>query len=200
MKSIFPIFLVAISLAVFFIFVRPLYGDVAILRADIGAYTTALDNSKSLQETRDALLETYQNIPAVDKERLLQFLPSSVNNIGLILELEKLAKDHNLTIGDIRFETQSVTEAEKKTSSVTIKANDPSANRTFGVFPFEFSVSGTYDNFTLFLKDVEKNLRLVDVKSISFTVPQRPTTKNPETEDTSHIYNYSLKIETYWLK
>ncbi len=200
MKSIFPIICIVLGLALFFLFVRPLYSDVSVIRTDIKTYNVALDNSKDLQLTRDALLATYKSISVTDKERLLKFLPNGVDNIGLILEIEQIAKSHNMTLKDIRFDTEKPGTAQAKSnSSVAIKANDPTASKTYGVFPFEFTTEGSYDDFVVFLKDIERNLRVVDVKSVSFTVPPRTTTKNPDGPNPD-IFSYTLDIETYWLK
>ena len=196
MRSLFPIIFILIAGTLFFVLVRPLYSETSKLSADIDVYNTALDNSKDLQTTRDALLVNYQNITAEDKNRLMEFLPNSVNNIGLILQIEKIAKEHNMELADITFDAEKPGTTTKG-SSVAIKANDPNANRTFGVFPFEFTTEGTYEDFVGFLTDVERNLRLVDVKSISFSVP---TQSAKAQEQNTNIYSYSLKVETYWLK
>ncbi|MFA6355047.1 MAG: hypothetical protein WCW65_01310, partial [Candidatus Paceibacterota bacterium] len=62
----------------------------------------------------------------------------------------------------------------------------------------EFTTEGDYDSFVLFLKDLEFNLRLADVKSISFVVPD--SSGKPVSGVDPNVYRYSLKVETYWLK
>lgn len=161
-------------------------------------YNTALDNSAQLQKTRDALVDTYKNITESDKTRLEHFLPNTVNNIRFILEIEQLANLHNMPIKNIKFEPQRAQDP-KATNGAVVVATDPAAARPYGVFPIEFTTEGNYQTFALFLKDVEHNLRLVDVKSISFAVPPPPDPKAPTYVDPT-IYNYTLKVETYWLK
>ena len=80
-----------------------------------------------------------------------------------------------------------------------VVASDPSSSRPYGIFPIEFTTEGNYETFTAFLKDIEHNLRLVDVKSIGFTVPPPPDPKATVYVD-PNIYTYTLKVETYWLK
>ena len=72
----------------------------------------------------------------------------------------------------------------------------------YGIFPIEFVVDGNYDTFLAFLKDLEHNLRLVDIKSVSFVVPSAAATSAVSSGVTTNpnIYSYTLKIETYWLK
>jgi len=192
MKFIFPILFVSFSIVAFVFGVNPLYKDVKDLKSEIVVYNTALDNSTNLQKTEDSLIAAYNNIKQVDKDRLGNLLPSSVNNIQFILELERIANLHSMPIKDIKFEASKRVAQDPNT--VSSASTD---SRLYGVFPLEFSTEGTYDSFVVFLKDLESNLRLVDIKSISFVVPDallKNTDVNP------NIYKYSLKVETYWLK
>jgi uncharacterized membrane protein YqhA len=63
----------------------------------------------------------------------------------------------------------------------------------------KFTVTGKYESFLSFLKDLEQNLRVVDVKSIDFKVPNSIVSSSGKVTDTD-IYDYSLEIQTYWLK
>ncbi|HAE36638.1 MAG: hypothetical protein UR85_C0004G0024 [Candidatus Nomurabacteria bacterium GW2011_GWF2_35_66] len=197
MKFIFSILFILISIAVFIFGVNPFYKQVSILRDDIVVYNTALSNSTNLQKTEDSLIKTYNGIKQSDKDRLDKFLPDSVDNIQFILEIERIANLHHMPIKDIKFEPirkSSTLDA----STNTIVSAVSTDTRPFGVFEIQFTTEGDYDSFILFLKDLESNLRLVDVKAISFVVPIN-SGKIAKGED-PNIYKYSLKVETYWLK
>lgn len=197
MKIFFPILFTLISIAVFIFGLNPFYKDVSKFKEDIASYNTALDDSTNLQKIQENLISSYNQISKLEKERLDNFLPDSVNNIQFILELERIAGLHNMPIKNVKFET-----LRKQKDSVDqniIVSQDPKDNLPYGIFPLEFTTEGTYDNFTLFIKDLEKNLRLVDIKSISFNVPDKETIKDVEGAD-PNIYRYTLKVETYWLK
>ncbi len=195
MKLIFPISFILISGLLFFAVVNPLYGNVRVLRSDVTTYNTALDHSKELETTRDSLVDTYKNITEGDKDRLLHFLPNTVNNIRFILEIEQIANLHSMPIKNIKFDPGRANIQVPATGTV-IASNDPSLSKPYGVFPIEFTTEGNYETFALFLKDMEHNLRLVDVKSVSFSVP--PTQAGVGVDP--NIYTYTLKVETYWLK
>ena len=198
MKLILPTLFIVISILLYFVVVGPLWNDVDTLRAEVDQYNTALDNSTGLQKTRDTLLTKYNSISQDDKDKLQHLLPDSVNNIKFILEIERLANLHGMPIKNIKFENQNNDNVpDPKTAVVT--AATKGGLKPYGVFPVEFSVDGNYDSFVLFLKDVEYNLRLVDVKSVSFIVPSVVQTKTADSPDPS-IYTYDVKIDTYWLK
>ena len=169
----------------------------------MATYNIALNNSTELQKTRDSLIETYKNVTKEDKDRLTHLLPSTIDNIGLILEIEKIANLHGMPIGNIKFETTSLeSQVSPTTDNIVVAESDPAANLPYGVFPMEFVIEGKYETFISFLKDLEHNLRLVDVKAISFDVPTTTTTTSQVagTTNDSSIYSYTLKVDTYWLK
>lgn len=194
MRLIFPTILLAISAIIFFVVIDPTYGEVKQLRTEVATYNAALDNSAELQEARDTLLEQYKNIKGEDKERLNHFLPNTISNIELILEIEKIASLHGMPIRDIKFESK--TEDKAEAAAGVVAEVDPTEYLPYGVFPMEFILEGRYETFLAFLTDLEHNLRLVDIKSISFNVPEvvAGSTTNP------NIFSYTLKIETYWIK
>jgi hypothetical protein len=195
MKLILPILFIGISVVAFIFGVNPWYNDVSSLRKEISDYNIALNNSAELQKTEDSLINSFNGIKQSDKDRLSSLIPSSVNNIQFILEVERIANLHNMPIKDLKFD------ANKQTSSSgAVVAQVGTDNKPYGVFPLEFSTEGTYDTFVLFLKDLEYNLRLIDVKSISFTVPTTDATARNTDGLDSNVYKYSVKVETYWLK
>jgi len=181
-----------ICVTLFITVVGPLYNNVSQLRIDVATYNAALANSNYLEKAQDALLGQYKNIQEDDRVRLEHFLPSSINNIEFILEIEQIANLHNMPIKDINFDSANTGEASP--SSNTATATDPSSNKPYGTFPVEFTISGSYDSFESFLKDLEQNLRLIDVQSVSFSVPDA-TKDNP-----NPTYDFTLKVNTYWLK
>lgn len=199
MKLISSILFIIISVVLFFVLIDPLYAGVKQLRTDVSTYNTALNNSTELQKTRDSLIDTYKNVKTEDKDRLTHFLPNTIGNIELILEIEKIANLHGMPIGNIRFDTNNLeNQSATNTGNVVVAETNPTDYLPYGIFPMEFIIEGKYDTFVTFLKDLEHNLRLVDVRSISFDVPAPVITQGGTIDN--NIYSYTLKVETYWLK
>jgi hypothetical protein len=196
MKLILPILLILISVIAFIFGVNPWYKDVTALKADIVVYNKALSSSNELKSKEDTLITAYNEIKQEDKDRLNNFLPSTVNNIQFILEVERIASLHNMPVKDIKFE--SVKKDATPTNANIIVSEDTKDAKSYGVFPMEFTTEGKYEAFVPFLKDLELNLRLADVKSVAFAVPI--TTDKPVAGVDPSVYQYTLKVETYWLK
>ena len=196
MKFLFPISIIVAAAILFFMVVNPSYDEVSKLRQDVSVYNTALSNSKDLLTTLDSLLVSYKDIKQEDKDRLEHFLPNTVNNIKFILEIEKSANLHSMPIKNIKFDTQAA--QDTSSSSKTLVINNINDTKPYGTFSIEFTTERDYNTFVLFLKDIESNLRLVDVKSISFSVP--PSANNKVGQPDSNIFTYNFKVDTYWLK
>lgn len=207
MKLLLPVSFILIAIGLFFGVINPIYsGDNGILklRTDVATYNKALDNVKELQKTFDNLVNTYKNITDEDKNKLDHFLPNTANNIKFILEIENIANLHSMPIKNIKFQPQDALVKDvpagttKTPTTGGIVVNNSADARSYGTFPIEFTTEGDYDTFVALLKDIEHNLRLVDVKSVSFVVP--PTPLKLGEGPNPNIYTYTLKVETYWLK
>lgn len=197
MKILFPILFILISVAAFLLGVNPFFNDIKILKADITKYNTALSNSTNLQKSEDALIRSYNNVNAEDKDKLNKMLPSTVNNIQFILELERIANLHNMPIKDVKFNPLNNADTPSDSNSNVVASEKNNEDKPYGTFPISFVTEGDYNSFMLFLKDIEKNLRIVDIKSISFFVSDPNTTKDLSSQNN---YRYTLEVETYWLK
>ena len=203
MKIIFPLSCIIIAVVLFFAVIDPMYSDVRQLRADVATYNVALSNSTELQKTRDSLINVYKNVSREDKDKLEHLLPSSINNIGLILEIEKIANLHGMPIGNIQFDVKNLqskgnANATGGENSIVVAEGNPDQYLPYGIFPMEFEIEGRYDNFLLFLKDLELNLRVVDIQNVSFKVPANSVIQGGTADP--NVYSYTLKVNTYWLK
>ncbi len=199
MKLIFSLIALILSGILFFFLVNPLYGQVVSLRNDVVTYKIALNHSTELKNTQDQLFATYKSIKKEDRDRLERFLPNTVNNIKFVLEVERIANLHLMSLKNIKLDSVKLSDtpsSSEATQQVISTSVDQSLSTPYGSFPIEFSVEGDYDTFVLFLKDLERNLRLIDIKSIELVVPSPDKTGAIDPT----IYTYNLKVETYWLK
>ena len=197
MRTIFPIIFIVIAIGAFIVFGSPLNSQVKKLKADIQEYQKALSNSSELEKTRDDLLAVYNKITNEEKDRLNAFLPNNANNIELVLEIQQIARDHDMPLSDIKFDPIGINESSSlpKNSEQNSTLANPALILPYGIFNLEFAVEGDYETFKAFLKDLEDNLRLINVKSITFSSPA-----GNQAEASGDFYKFNMKIETYWLK
>jgi len=198
MRFVLPIILITIALIVFFVFLSPSLQEVKALQVDVDSYNEALDNSKALEYERDKLTKQFTSFDPDDLRRLETLLPNSINNIRLILEIESLASPYGMVLRDVRYDTVRETSLESENNAQPGPAGVIESSKGYGEWELEFSTEGSYTNFLQFLRELEANLRLIDLVSIQFaSITGESAGAN---FSTSEVYKYSFKLKTYWLK
>jgi len=178
----------------------PLSPGITTLNAQVSSYDEALSNSKALGDERDKLTKVKNAISTSDLAKIQKLLPSSIDNIRLILEIGQIAKPYGMVLKDVKYNSTSSSDATKNTTSVItpVAVGGTGANtpvKDYGVWNLSFSTIGTYSNFLNFTKDLENNLRIVDISSVQFS--SVTTTGSVSATPT---YKYDFEIKTYWLK
>lgn len=199
MRFIMPAVLVGIAITVFFMFTDPIYTDTGILRTEVASYNEALNNSKILENERDKLTAKFNTIDPDNILKLQKFLPENVDNIRLILEIEKIASPYGMVLKNVRYNATNTNVAVPVATTPETQVSGAAvvAPSNYEVFDLEFSTSGSYSDFVSFTKDIESNLRMVDISSIDFS--SDASNANSKTAS-SEIYSYNFKIRTYYFK
>lgn len=199
MRFVMPIILIGISVTVFFLFTNPMYDDIGLQRVQMASYNEALNNSKALENQRDILTAKENSIDPKNLIKLQKLLPNNIDNIRLILEIGQIALPYGMVLKDVRY---NATDTTKTTTSGAVSlvqggGINQISNKDYGVWDLEFSTTGSYNNFLNFTKDLESNLRIVDISSITFSSDVGNQGVGPAS---SASYTYNFKIKTYWLK
>jgi Tfp pilus assembly protein PilO len=183
-------------------FADPLFNDIGTLNTSMATYNEAMNNSKALENARDTLTAKENAINPDNLIKIKKLLPDNVDNIRLILEIEQIALPYGMVLKDVKYNATSTTNNTTGTPAAGAPvaggaSSVKQASKDYGIFDLEFSTSGTYDNFINFTKDLESNLRIVDISSIAFS---SDTNTNANTKIISEVYQYDFKIKTYYLK
>jgi Tfp pilus assembly protein PilO len=190
------LFLIILSAVVFFVWTKSIFNNITTLKVEAASYNQALSNAKSLESERDRLQKKVDTMPSESLARLEKLLPESVDNVRIILEISKLALPYGMVLKNIKYDT---IDSSAGNSSVASTQNGLNTNpQDYGTWNLGFSTTGTYDNFIAFLKDLESNLRIIDISSIDFASDDATVT-NPKL-GSNQVYTYNFKIKTYWLK
>jgi len=182
-RLILSIAMIAAAIGIFIGFVNPRFSNTKELKAQVLEFDQALDNFLELQRVKESLLADFNAFAPADLDRLEQLLPSNIDNVKLILELDRLARSHGLLLQNIKV--RDIQEEERNAPEGGISTNAAE----FSVVGLEFSTTGEYEDFIAFLRDLEKSLRLIDVDTLSFA------SNNINTQ-----YTYAVKIKTYWIR
>lgn len=200
LKIIFPTILLLVSILTFFGYTSPAYTATSALRAQQAAYDEALANSKALLARKNELSNKSSSISQEDNDNLLKVMPDTVDSVRFIINLQKIASQYSMLPRDIKFSPilpQAVTSTPSGTQQNV---------NNYVPFDLDFTVTGSYENFLAFIKDMEKSMSIMDIVSISFSAPSVANTtsgvknvKNLYT-DASNIFKYTFRIRTYWFR
>lgn len=178
MRLFFPIIFVIAGVAGFIFFTNPTYQLSKAKEAELKGYVDANESAAKLRAKREELELQRKSISTNNIDRLMKMLPDGVENVGLIIEMNRIARQKGVSIRNARINEGSTS----KGASV-----GPDGNK-YGTISMSFGVTLSYLDFQDFLKTLEQNLRLVDVTAISFS-----STRTDK-------YDYNITLQTYWLK
>ncbi len=182
--TIFPILLIAGAIGLFVLVTNPQYQAAKDVQTQVGSLSEALGKSEQILAKRSELQIQYNNFSSKDITSIDKLLPDNVDNVQLVLDMNGIARNHGMVLRNIKIQDQG---GSGNASAQGTQALGPN-NSPVGSLSLSFDVTGDYQSFTGFLKDLEQSLRIVDVTGISF----KSTDKG--------IYDYVVNIKTYWLK
>lgn len=178
-SRIMPIFAIAIALGIFFLYTEPTWkGSIETAKANIAADESALQTAQEFTARETDLASARDAIPAANLSRLQAFLPDSVNNVGLVLDLNNLAARSGLVL----------TKVDVDSSSQGSSGSGSSSKGSVGSVEMSLAASGTYTSLQTFLHGVETSERLMDVETLSVT------------GSNTGIYSYAITLRIYWLQ
>ncbi len=195
MRYIFLLLIIAASIGIFVTIIVPRYGIIQADRTDVATYQANLVKANQLQQSRNALIAQYNNIPKADLDNIKTLLPDSVDNIRLIIQLDSLATKNGLS--SLRNVDYNPSQATGTTTGASPRTTDTKADqRPYGEFIIAFQTTGQYSNLLSFISDLEQNLRLVDVTNVQFT----PIVSTNGSQTAASGITYKVTLKTYWLK
>jgi hypothetical protein len=224
MSNILPIILIVASVGMFFTYINPTYTGVTgssdnsaksiqELQTTKADYDDALNKTRELEIIRDNLLTKLNALGGSEKEgRIAKVLPDNIDSVRLIIDIDNIAAKYGMSLSKLVLTASG--DIPKNQTALSMPPPDYGApimgpvDAAYNSIKLGFSVSGTYENFNLFLKELEESLRIVDVVSLSFSTGRTTTTSaSPSQSPTSlallnasGMYTYNVTIRTYYLK
>ena len=181
-SRVLPSLALMISVGIFFAYVKPVWsGPIAETKIAIVNDEQALIAAHEYKAKENELASARNAIDPDNLARLSTFLPDSVDNVRLILDINALAARSGLSLSNINV--------VKSDSGSTGGGALPAARENpVGSVDLSLSAIGTYSALNVFLAGVEKSARLLDVRDI--------VVKGSDTG----VYNYQMSIRLYWLR
>lgn len=191
-SRVLPAIAIILSVGIFFAYVKPTWsGPIVETKDAIAKDEQALTAAEEYKKKQNELASARNAIEQENLNKLSVFLPDSVDNVSLILDINALAARSGLSLANIDVVTDdSASPKSKVTEPSTQSAGTLQIARANPVGSVDLSLSaiGTYSSLQSFLSGIEKSARLLDVRDI--------TVKGSDTG----VYNYQMTIRLYWLR
>jgi hypothetical protein len=169
-----------LTISIVYAFVYPSYGDLNTLLDKKQEVADSLSTVDNIEAKKSELLTEFNKISDADKKIIDTVLPSSLDFVKLISQIDSVAASHGISIDGIS--SQNV----DPSVGTSIDSAGPQKSYNSSIIGFSFVTS--YDNYKAFLSDLEKSLRILDIRSANLDVQG------------NGLYNYRVEFETYWLK
>ena len=205
-KIILSFVFLATALFLIFGYVKPTFDTAERIKSNTSQYDRALSKAREIQELKRSLLSRYNLFAGANLGKLEKLLPSHVDNVRLVLDIDGIASVRGIRISSVKVQKDADKETDVQTGGAVGFNSAAQAAQPYKTLVLEFTTIATYSEFKLFLQDLEHSLRIVDLVSLDVSQAQRvkPTAIGgviPEEEaNLPDIYKFNVAVRTYWLK
>lgn len=191
MNSLRPLIIIAIAIALLYLYAWPQWNTIGTLRAQNIELQSALGKAQELTEIRNQLMEQYSSISPVDTERIGRVVPATYDPLKLITDVNTIGLRYGMMIRNIKMTSPAET-----SNTGTIEAVAPA--EPFVKREFSFSTTGQYRNFISFLTELESSLQLMDIDKVEITTST--TAPKQAGAQTTGALSFNITLRTYWIQ
>ncbi len=150
------VLLIIAAFVVFFDLIQPTYSDLETMKGQQISLAKQLDSEQQLVANFQQLLSKY-NSDTQTQQVLAAAMPSGPDVAGALAQIYGTAAADRLAVQGIAISAPAPQVSQ--TTNPTVKAP--------GVVTFQVTAGGSYDGIKQFLADLETNIRIFDVTSMS---------------------------------
>ena len=178
----FPVILILLAVAVYGVYVDPLYSAIQRDLVKESEVKAALVESDQAKKKLDEITRRYENFPADADQKLSEIIPEKIDRIRLLIEPTTFLEENGFPAESIVVASgpADTKDAPYRTHSIT------------------FSISASYDTFREFLHVLESSLVLRDMAMVSFDVAPTVSLGGSAKPELA-IHKYNIKIIGYSL-
>jgi len=183
-KNLSALILLILAVGIYFTLTRGMFADAQAVKKINDQYVSAMAHAAQLISVRDQLLKQYNAISDSDRSRLDKMIPSTVDNIRLIIDLNSIALRYGFSLSGIK----AAATAESSKSSPAAPLAPTGGTPVLDTVTVSFGATAGYDTFIQFLQALESNLRVMDLTRLSVSGGD------------GGLYSFQVQFKTYWLR
>lgn len=171
-KHVIGIVLLLVGAGAVYLFALPGLEDARAMQESVGVLESLISKTEELNSVGSAVIERYQTVEDRDLRRVNALVPDKIDNVKLILEIQKLAERFGLSVQRIDVSGTGVKDY---------------AGQVINIVSFDAEILGFYNDFVDFMEELELSERIIDPSSISF-----------QALDSESGFSFNLSVDTYW--
>ena len=196
-RNITATILIVAAIGIYFTVTKPIMSDAQAVSAQNAKISDALASANQIITTRESITQQYNSISTDNRAKLDRMIPSAVDNIRLVIDLNNIALQNHFSLDGIKASVPSSGQTPGASGSAPAPQAPPAMAGTSGQSISQpvldkvnvtFSATTGYDQFINFMKDIESDLRIMDLTHLSVTANADGT------------YTFDVAYQTYWLR
>ncbi len=206
-KIILSFIFAGVAVTLIFGYVKPTFNSAEKIKANTLQYDKALSKAAEIQTRKRTLLSKFNLFNSTNRGRLKKLLPDHVDNVHLVLDIDGIASDRGIRISSVKVQKDADIDTDVQMGSSAVGFSSASiAAQPYQTLVLEFSAVASYAEFKLFLEDLERSLRIVDLVDLSISQAQKVESGSVGgileggAVDGPSIYKFDVGVRTYWLK
>ncbi len=186
-KFLIILLVLVIIIPGYYLLIKPQYHLYKSNLAQINRLDKELKINLKQLASNSKIVSDYESINKLDKEKIEQILPTAPRAADLYVNLQSIAQQNNLSIETLFVNPAKPTPVKKIIPGKKIEKNDLSSGLSLvNKINIDFDLQDvSYAKMKKFFRDLETNLRLLDVQTFTFD-PENAT--------------LSLKLTAYYLR
>lgn len=170
---------IVLTICIGYAFIYSSFSDIGSLLTQKQKYENSLEMINNIGNKKAELQAQFDAISADDKKNIATILPSTLDFVRLVSQIDAVAANYGISINQI---TSKEVNPPTGTSIENAAPSKPYQSSIIG-----FSFIASYDKFNAFISDLEKSLRVLDIRTVKLGVGE------------DGLYTYNVEFETYWV-
>jgi Tfp pilus assembly protein PilO len=189
-RNLIATILIIAAIGIYFTITKAMVADAQKVKADNAQLVAALGSADQIIKARNDVTQQYNQISPDNRARIDKMIPSAVDNIRLVIDLNNLALQNHFALSEVKASVPSSSNSPGRAAAAAGAASYGAAvgEPILDKVQVSFSAETTYDQFMHFMQDLEANLRIMDLSHLMVTANADGT------------YSFSAQYQTYWLR
>ena len=188
-RTIRPIIMILIAVGLFFSYIQPTFTDIRSIQDETNDYTETIAKAEEFNQLVRSLVDRKNSFTPNELARLEAYVPDTIDGVSVMSDIQTLVSGSGLLLESVsesewiepsdREITEGISDlidpedADLFELDEDIESNDRTESGTeYLVKHFSVSALGTYEQFKVFVADLERSLTPIEMMVTGFSTTE----------------------------